>query len=64
MAYALQVSEMPLTAYTEIEIGGANDFSYFSNAIWCVILTISTVGYGDIYPKTDIGRFIVIFICI
>ena len=35
-------------------------FSSYINAIWYVIITIFTVGYGDITPTTNIGRFIAI----
>jgi hypothetical protein len=30
------------------------------NAMWLVALTVSTVGYGDVYPVTDVGRLIII----
>jgi Ion transport protein len=36
---------------------GANITSA-SDAIWYTIVTISTVGYGDQYPVTDVGRII------
>lgn len=35
---------------------GANILSA-SDALWYVIVTISTVGYGDRFPVTDTGRF-------
>lgn len=36
------------------------NWDYAINAMWCIFLTMTTVGYGDFYPKTQIGRFIVI----
>jgi voltage-gated potassium channel len=40
---------------------GATDgkFTKFSDAVWFCVVTLSTVGYGDVYPVTNAGRFVV-----
>ena len=35
-------------------------FANFLNALWLIIITVFTVGYGDIVPETDLGRFIAV----
>lgn len=40
------------------------DYSYIWNAMWMVMLTMTTVGYGDFFPKTHQGRFIAVLSCI
>ncbi len=47
------------------EIGSSDSpFIYTWNAFWVVILTMTTIGYGDIYPVTNLGRIICIVACI
>lgn len=36
----------------------SNDISSFENALWLTIITMTTVGYGDYYPRTIFGRII------
>jgi uncharacterized membrane protein len=39
-------------------------FDTILNAWWCMILTMTTVGYGDIFPITPGGRVFAIIACI
>ena len=32
--------------------------------MWNIIITISTVGYGDYYARTTLGRIVIFFVCI
>ena len=43
--------------HLEQYVDGAN-ITTASDALWYVIVTISTVGYGDQYPVTNSGRFL------
>lgn len=38
--------------------GGENGFTSIPTSIYWAITTMTTVGFGDITPKTDLGRFI------
>ncbi|OMJ91791.1 hypothetical protein SteCoe_5572 [Stentor coeruleus] len=42
----------------------SQDYSYIWNSAWLVMLTMTTVGYGDFFPRTHIGRFIIVLSCI
>ena len=41
-----------------VEEGPANGFSSIPTAMYCAVTTMTTVGFGDITPKTDLGRLI------
>jgi hypothetical protein len=40
------------------------DWTSVWNGFWCIIITILTVGYGDFYPQTNIGRIITMLACL
>src|SRR5690349_15547485 len=45
----------------EVNATGANITS-FGKAIWWGVVTFLTIGYGDFYPITVIGRFFAAFL--
>lgn len=49
-------------SYTGLD-GSKNEFfETFVNTFWFIFVTMTTVGYGDGYPYTHIGRFIVLWV--
>lgn len=54
--FVLRIFERPLS-----EASG-QDFNSINNAFWVTLITMTTVGYGDFFPKSNIGRFIGILI--
>lgn len=41
-----------------------NNVHNMENSMWVVILTMTTVGYGDFYPRTTPGRIVAFFVCV
>ena len=35
------------------------NFNLIQNCIWNVVVSMTTVGYGDYYPKTNLGRLVI-----
>jgi hypothetical protein len=56
IAFMLKITEGP---YYTAEMG-INDYRKIKNCIWNVFVTITTVGYGDMYPNTLLGKIIII----
>ena len=57
-AYIYRIFESPLS-----EASGQN-FSSYITSCWWTIVTMTTVGYGDVYPKTTFGRLFGIIVCL
>ncbi len=38
--------------------GGEKGFTSIPQSIYCAIVTVTTVGYGDMVPHTALGKFI------
>ena len=60
--YAIRTFERPL--YTDEPLEGDTDwqdYAYVWNGMWLAVLIMSTVGYGEIFPRTHSGRFITVF---
>lgn len=45
-------------AILDVERGGEGPIQSFGDSLWWAMTTITTVGYGDMYPVTTAGRFI------
>lgn len=62
LGVALQIYEKPFNQNNAefADASSAQDFSFLYNSMWLILLSITTVGYGDTYPRTHMGRAIAI----
>jgi len=55
LSYLIRIFERPYG----LDYGAITWDSYFSD-IWFIVITMTTVGFGDMYPSTTFGRLITI----
>jgi voltage-gated potassium channel len=60
--FALLLNFIFGTLFYLAERGSQPDLS-FLDAIWWAMVTMTTVGYGDFYAQTSIGRFLISYPC-
>ena len=58
LGYMLRLFESPLS-----EASG-QDFTSMNNCMWNMVITLTSAGYGELYPKTFFGRIIGVTICL
>lgn len=61
---ALMVLVASLAILDAERIGGQADIDTFSEAVWWSFVTITTVGYGDLYPVTGTGKLVASFLMV
>lgn len=57
LAYVLRLFEREY--YRQLDSDHSNLlFESYITAIWCVIITMTTVGYGDVFAVSSFGRLV------
>lgn len=49
---------MLITKKTGFQANPENDFNSIPLGLWWALVTMTTVGYGDMVPKTYVGMFV------
>jgi voltage-gated potassium channel len=60
LALTIMIWERPYFTYTVSPSVHSREFSTLGDSVWFTLITMSTVGYGDVVASTPMGRFITI----
>lgn len=63
LAYIVYLAERQLAIQTD-GYSQVNTPLTYLNALWLVLITTTTVGYGEYSPNTPLGRVIIMFVAI
>ena len=50
------------SVFFQFENGVNPNVRNFGDSLWWAIVTLTTIGYGDIYPYTSEGRIVAVFL--
>jgi hypothetical protein len=64
LGFTLRAFEYGIINPSSTALKGNNDLSFLANCFWVVIVTMTTVGYGDYFPRSHLGRFVGVIACI
>jgi hypothetical protein len=64
LGFTLRTFEYGIVCKDCVSIKSGNDLSYLANCFWLIVTTMTTVGYGDYYPRSHLGRFVGVIACI
>mmetsp|Transcript_44035 Transcript_44035/g.71685 ORF Transcript_44035/g.71685 Transcript_44035/m.71685 type:complete len:914 (-) Transcript_44035:196-2937(-) len=60
----LSITSFSMIQFERLEVQSSgddgHDLLYYRNVLWLLIITSLTVGYGDVFPRTDQGRCIAV----
>ena len=63
LAYLVRLFELPFLAHKDVVLNDTSLYKYF-NSVWLIVITVTSVGYGDVYPHTIPGKVVIMFVAL
>ena len=64
VVFLIMIIASILMYHIEYGVAENNEFSNAFSALWWAVATFTTIGYGDIYPRTELGKVLATVIAI